>query len=220
MTLNDELTSVLRKFENERESISEGNKAFFVNLAKGDVFDKRVSFVPAEYGEFFTAYPPGFLFESVKNRIEEDLPSIMSIDQNIRPYLYCPQIKEVKNEKTDETSPYWNNGYFGGSDARCAYALAAALRPKRIVEIGIGNSTKFFRKSIDDFNLQTSLIAIDPSPRAEVRSIVDELILGGIHTTSPSFFASLEAGDFLFLDGTHQVINGSDVPKFFWKYCP
>lgn len=220
MTLNEQLEALLYKFDENREKISEKNKSIFVDIAKMDLSDESISFIPAEYGRFFSPFKPGHMFESVKKRVDQDFPSILRILDKIQQFLYCSQLQEVTAEKVNEVSPYWNNGYFGGADARCAYAMAAALRPKRIVEIGIGNSTKFFRKSIDDFNLPTKLTAIDPSPRADVRGIVDEIIIDGIHTAPISFFESLEPGDFLFLDGAHQAINGSDVPKFFLEILP
>ncbi len=220
MTLNDQLKFILRDISEAGESISEENKSTFTRIARVDVFDKMVSFIPAEYGMFFVPYPRGYLFESLKARIDEDRGAIDWVFQKIKPYLYCDQLRDVPLKKVDEVNPYWDNGYFGGSDARCAYALVAALKPKRIVEIGIGNSTKFFRKSVNDLGLPTKMIAIDPAPRAEVKEIVDEFIPGGIHTVDKNFFSTLEDGDFLFLDGTHQAINGSDVPKFFMEILP
>jgi hypothetical protein len=74
---------------------------------------------------------------------------------------------------TGDLEPYWNNGYYEGDDARLAFAIPAIKRPRTIIEIGSGNSTRFMRKAVQVFSLQTKLVSIDPEPRAEVLGIAE-----------------------------------------------
>jgi hypothetical protein len=90
----------------------------------------------------------------------------------------------------------------------------------RIVEIGSGNSTKFFRKAITDGALRTRLISIDPEPQADISHVADEIIRTPVQDVSLDLFRSMSAGDILFYDGSHLCFHGSDVPHFFLRILP
>ena len=127
---------------------------------------------------------------------------------------------QTTEEPVDDISPYWNNPYFNRADARAAYAYARVRNPERIVEIGSGNSTKFFRKAISDGGLRTRLIAIDPEPQADVSRVADEILRTPVQEVPLDLFRSLSAGDILFFDGSHLCFHGSDVPHFFLRILP
>lgn len=77
----------------------------------------------------------------ITNLFEHSLRRQVEFCDVLRPFL---DVKGVPNNKKDDVTPYWNNGYFTSFDVNVAYAIVHALRPARIVEIGSGNSTKFF----------------------------------------------------------------------------
>ena len=130
------------------------------------------------------------------------------------------ELCQTTGEPVDDVSPFWNNCFFTGADARAAYAFARMRNPSRIVEIGSGNSTKFFRKAIREGSLRTVLTSIDPQPRAEIGRVADEIIAQGLTKVPLETFRSLSAGDILFLDGSHLCFHGSDVPHFFLRVLP
>jgi SAM-dependent methyltransferase len=134
--------------------------------------------------------------------------------------LPLAELCEAPDEAVDDVSPYWNNGLFTGMDARIAYAFARLRAPGRIVEIGSGNSTRFFRKAILDGDLPTQLISIDPSPRLTTAKVADEVIPKSVLDVPVDFFAALAPGDILFFDGSHLCFHGSDVPHFFLRILP
>ena len=45
------------------------------------------------------------------------------------------------------------------------HAMTALNRPRRVIEVGSGNSTKFIRRAIRDHGLPTAIVSIDPQPR-------------------------------------------------------
>jgi predicted O-methyltransferase YrrM len=105
-------------------------------------------------------------------------------------------------------------------DARLAYAFTRMRAPARVVEIGSGNSTRFFRLAIQDGNLPTRLTAIDPSPRLEISKVADEVMAESIVDVPLEFFSSLSSGDILFFDGSHLCFHGTDVTHFFLRVLP
>jgi predicted O-methyltransferase YrrM len=120
----------------------------------------------------------------------------------------------------DGGTPYWDNGRLPGLDAVALYGLLAERNPKRYVEVGSGNSTKFARRAIGDHCLRTAVTSIDPRPRAQVGMLCDRVIRDRLADAAVDVFAELEAGDIVFLDGSHRALLGSDVTVFFFAILP
>jgi hypothetical protein len=126
----------------------------------------------------------------------------------------------IQRTATDGGEPFWSNSYFQGNDATTAWALTALTRPARIVEIGSGNSTKFFRHAIRSNGLDTRLTCIDPAPRTEISAIADEIHNKPVQQVGAEIFDALEPGDILFFDGSHLVVQGSDTQFVFLEILP
>ncbi len=69
--------------------------------------------------------------------------------------------------------PLAANRFFAGGDAEAAYAMIKDLRPKRVIEIGSGNSTHIMRHAASDAGLDLHITCIDPVPRREIESVAD-----------------------------------------------
>lgn len=127
---------------------------------------------------------------------------------------------EISYQKNNDFEPFWNNPYYGEMDAKLAMSVIKTFKPKIIMEIGGGNTTKFFRKAIHDEKLNTKIISIDPCPRAEIDYICDEILKFNLLDVPLDCFDRLNKGDILSLDGSHLVFHGSDVPYFFLTVLP
>lgn len=108
-------------------------------------------------------------------------------------------------------APRWTQDWFPRLDAAAAYAIVRATRPQRIVEVGSGHSTRFLARAVADEGLATRITAIDPAPRASLAGLAVEWINQPVQTVDLGRFGSLEAGDILFIDSSHQVKPGGDV---------
>lgn len=113
--------------------------------------------------------------------------------------------------KDPAPAPRWTQDWFPRLDAAAAYAIVRATRPQRIVEVGSGHSTRFLARAVADEGLATRITAIDPAPRASLAGLAVEWMKRRVETVDVALFASLEAGDILFIDSSHQVKPGSDV---------
>ncbi|MFE9657837.1 class I SAM-dependent methyltransferase [Micromonospora sp. NPDC006431] len=120
----------------------------------------------------------------------------------------------------DFGAPYWVNGWLPPLDALALYGFLVERDPKRYVEIGSGNSTKFARRAVRDHGLRTRITSIDPAPRASVDVLCDEVVRAPLEQADLSLFDALEAGDVLFFDGSHRSFMGSDVTVFFFEVLP
>jgi len=108
-------------------------------------------------------------------------------------------------------APRWTQDWFPRLDAAAAYAIVRATRPQRIVEVGSGHSTRFLARALADEGLATRITAIDPQPRASLAGLAVHWMRQPVETVDARLFASLEPGDILFIDSSHQVKPGSDV---------
>lgn len=112
------------------------------------------------------------------------------------------------------------NGYFGTPDSDVLYLMMRSLAPARVIEVGCGHSTRATRQAIMDGNLDTHLTAIDPFPRKDIDGLVDQFVQSTLEEADPALFATLTAGDILFIDSSHQVRMSNDVAHLFCRILP
>jgi hypothetical protein len=108
-------------------------------------------------------------------------------------------------------APRWNQDWFPWLDAAMAYAMARRLKPALWLEIGSGHSTRFVARAIQDGDLKTRLVAIDPRPRAALRGLSVEWHNAIAQDADPAIYRALRPGDVLFVDSSHVLMPGSDV---------
>lgn len=143
------------------------------------------------------------------------------VNETVVPYL--PELNKFPLVKSsDSTSFYLLNGSFMSVDASVYYAMIRHFAPRRIIEIGAGNSTLLAAAAIQTNLLQnlceTELISIDPYPSMNFAAIpeVSRFIEAKVQEVDLDLFTSLAAGDILFIDSSHTVKLGGDV---WWEIC-
>ena len=116
----------------------------------------------------------------------------------------------------------FKNDYFNGFDAAVYYSLIRHLRPKRVVEIGSGYSTRFASKALAHNAGRGRLTCIEPYPEDRLNGlrVKVEVIQKRVEEIDVEFFSQLEANDILFIDSSHTVKFGSDVCYEFLEVLP
>ena len=117
-------------------------------------------------------------------------------------------------------SPRWTQDWFPRLDAAAAYAIVRATRPRRIIEVGSGHSTRFLARAVADERLATRITAVDPEPRATLAGLTIDWLAMPVQRADPGIFSALEPGDILFIDSSHQVKPGSDVEFLMERALP
>lgn len=177
-------------------------------------------FIPLDHPAVVQPRPPGFTYPAVARRLEQDAAATAGFLASLAPFVNDTVMQDIRPEATTATAPYWNNGYFAGDDARLAYACLATGKPRLVIEIGSGHSTRFLRKAIATHGHATRIISIDPAPRSDISAVVDETIASSVLDVNLAVFDQLEAGDVLFWDGSHLVFNGTDTVRLFIEILP
>ena len=120
----------------------------------------------------------------------------------------------------DRRTPSWSNEFMPGLDSASIYAFLRSRRPQTYLEVGSGISTRFARRAIEDGKLETRIVSIDPSPRAEIDALCDQVIRQPLELVDPQRLPPMGSGDVLFLDGSHRAFTGSDATVFFCDVLP
>ena len=116
---------------------------------------------------------------------------------------------------------YLHNGWFESVDAEVLYGIVRHFKPKTVMEIGSGFSTRVVRQAILDGDLETKLTSVDPMPRADVVGFADEQIAVPVETIDPlRLVHPLHANDILFIDSSHLITTGGDVPYLCLEVIP
>lgn len=175
------------------------------------VLDYAINSRP-RYGYGKPAHPQILaLLESGRSRYTERLTEFCGLREPLR---------QIYVDSFDAREPYWGQSWFTTLDAVALYGMLCEFRPKRLIEIGSGNSTRFARRAITDHSLPTRITSIDPEPRAEIDALCDHVIRMRLEDTDLSIFEQLEPGDFLFIDSSHRVFPNSDVTIEFVDLLP
>lgn len=116
---------------------------------------------------------------------------------------------------------YLQNGWYGSVDAEVLYSLMRHLNPRHVFEAGSGFSTRLMRRAVREGNLQTHITSIDPHPNTQVGPYADEYIQLPVEDVEISrIVGTLDADDILFIDSSHRVATGGDVPFLFLEVLP
>lgn len=132
---------------------------------------------------------------------------------------HVPELRKV-SYRSVPGQPCWDNIYWTGLDAVIQYAAIASRRPSTYIEVGSGNSTLFARRAVQDHDLATRIVSIDPSPRADVDASCDSVHRVPLERVDTGLFWQLQAGDILLIDGTHTAFMGSDAVVTFLEVLP
>lgn len=122
----------------------------------------------------------------------------------------------------------FDNVMYGPVDAEILYCMVRANKPRRIIEIGSGHSTRLSAMAIlanqkDDSGYACDLTCIEPYPSAALRAGfpgLTRLIDKRVEEVPLSMFEGLGAGDILFIDSSHVVKAGSDAQYEFLEVLP
>ncbi|MEM7088827.1 MAG: class I SAM-dependent methyltransferase [Pseudomonadota bacterium] len=129
-------------------------------------------------------------------------------------------LQALKDPVRNQTGYRRDNGYYDSPDADALYLMVRRFRPKHVIEVGCGNSTRITRQAIMDGGMDTTITAIDPYPRADIASVVDRFEQKRLEEVDPALFAQLDAGDILFIDSSHVVRISNDVAHLFCRIIP
>ena len=118
-----------------------------------------------------------------------------------------------------------NNKSFASGDAEFFYQLLRFIKPRKLVEIGSGNSTKIARIALIKNKLETNSpcehICVEPYEIPELERLEGlTVIRSRLEDCRFDWANNLDSGDLLFIDSSHVIRPQGDVLKEYLEILP
>jgi hypothetical protein len=148
---------------------------------------------------------------------------LKGIDFNVNDQLellgkfnFSNELIQFPINQINENEFYYNNGGFESGDSEYLYSIIRHFKPKKIIEIGCGNSTLMIRNAItsnksDNLFYNCEHICIEPFEQPWLENLELIVIREKVEDLEISFFSQLDANDILFIDSSHIIRPQGDV---------
>lgn len=121
---------------------------------------------------------------------------------------------------------YTKNGSFSHACASSAHYMVRHFRPRLLIEVGSGMSSRVLSAALDLNEKQGAprcrYRIIDPFPSDPIRTLpqVTDIVASRVEESDLRIFSELTRGDILFIDSTHTVKTGGDVNFLILEVLP
>jgi len=158
--------------------------------------------------------------------------TLPGIDLNIKEQLeliskfsWSDELRRFPIHKTGATEFYCINGSFGPGDAEYLYNAIRYFKPKRMIEIGSGNSTLMAVNAIaanrrEDVKYRCEHTCIEPYECEWLKGLDISLVRKPVEEVDAASFRALEANDILFIDSSHIIRPQGDVLLEYLEILP
>lgn len=141
--------------------------------------------------------------------------------------LYASECDWPLDAIADVSEFYVRNPSFSYGCAASTHCIIRYFKPKNVIEIGSGMSSRVIAKALhrnsNDGHIKANYTIIDPYPNNLIKEKIifnDQLIEKRVELVEPEFFDRLNKNDILFIDSGHCVKIGGDVNFLFLQVLP
>ena len=169
--------------------------------------------------------------KELRKSLREDR-NLVGIDLNVAEQLsvlqkfkFNEELEGIPLEKPTSLAFYYNNGSYCSGDAEYLYNMIRHFKPKRIIEIGSGNSTLMAINALEenkkqDVNYNCEHICIEPYEMPWLEKTGVKVIREKVESLDMDVFRSLGENDILFIDSSHIIRPQGDVLFEFLEILP
>jgi predicted O-methyltransferase YrrM len=165
-------------------------------------------FIPHRYAPLLP--PPG---------AQPPYPAIERLfEQNEAAFIAVLDAVDAHASQLEASKGLCEQSWFPSLDAAVAYTLVRERKPRHIVEVGSGHSTRVLSRALGGVG---EIVAVDPAPRADIIDLPGVRVVPSTLQAAPlELFDTLRAGDALFIDSSHILMPGSDVDILLNRVLP
>lgn len=143
----------------------------------------------------------------------------------LRSFAVQDELREIGSGTGGALDYRYDNEQYGPGDADSLYAMIRAVKPRRLFEIGSGNSTRIAAKALarnlaEDPASRCRHLCIEPFEMPWLEQLGPEIVRQRVEQVDLGLFAELEAGDILFIDSSHVIRPFGDVLVEFQSIIP
>lgn len=136
---------------------------------------------------------------------------------------FTSELRDIPRVKRSDTEYHLNNGTYQGGDADFLYGMIREKKPRRIVEIGSGNSTlmaiKATRRNAAE-GYPCDHVCIEPYMAPWLEKTGVRVIRDRVEAADMGLFTQLEENDLLFIDSSHMIKPQGDVLFEYFEILP
>lgn len=154
--------------------------------------------------------------------IDWNIPEQLALLDTLR---YENELSLIGSPKTSQLDFRLGNGTFESGDAEFLYQLIRAKKPRRVFEIGSGNSTLIARAAIArnraelrDYSCKHLCVEPFEAPWLESADVI--VLRRRVEDVELELFSELEANDLLFIDSSHVIRPQGDVLVEYLEILP
>lgn len=168
-------------------------------------------------------YEPQFDMRELDSTVFSEIRTLPGINWNIKEqldilekFVFSGELVDIPIQKTDDFQFYMNNRFFQSGDAEYWYQLIRLKKPRKIFEVGSGNSTLMAIKAInknmeEDSSYKCKHVCIEPYEMPWLEKTNVTVVRKKVEDVDISFFSELGDDDILFIDSSHIIRPRGDV---------
>jgi hypothetical protein len=167
-------------------------------------------------------YEPSFRNAPIRDLLStpRDLPGIDWNSEGqlelLASFSFNSELATLPRQESIGYEFYVDNGAFESGDAEYWYNLIRLKKPKRIIEVGSGFSTRMARRALEankreDQQYSCEHILIEPYEHQWLEELGVQVIREKVENSDMRMFEKLEANDILFIDSSHIIRPRGDV---------
>lgn len=165
----------------------------------------------------------------VNTNVDRTLPGIKWNEAGqlatLAQFDFKPELVKLPHDKPSPTEFGYNDTMYGNGDAEIYYSMIRIKKPRRIIEVGSGDSTLIAREAIkanckDDPEYVCEQTCIEPFEMPWLEATGVTVIRERVETIDLTTFDALRAGDVLFIDSSHIIRPWGDVLRLYQEIIP
>ena len=176
-------------------------------------------------------YEPLFNPDHLRKPLSEDR-ELLGIDWNVTEQLellkrfhYNDELVKFPMDREAEHQFFYRNGFFESGDAEFLYNMIRHYKPKRIFEIGSGQSTLIAASAVkanrgEDPGYQCEHVCIEPYEVGWLDQLDVDVVRKPVESIDTSLFGQLDENDILFIDSSHMIRPQGDVLFEYFEILP
>jgi len=138
---------------------------------------------------------------------------------------YAQEINSYALEETKESEFWFRNHSYEDLDAVSLYCMIRHFKPRRIIEVGCGFSSRIIsiaarKNRAEGHLLDCTFIEPYPTDRILKETLAGPLLVEKVEKVPLATFQELEAGDFLFIDTSHVIKTQNDCCYEYLEMIP
>ncbi|QWV95063.1 class I SAM-dependent methyltransferase [Geomonas oryzisoli] len=177
-------------------------------------------------------YEPQFDHRAMRRPLDAERP-LPGIDWNeaeqielLGRFHYADELLQFPERPRDGRIEFhYDNAMFPPGDAEILYSMVRHFRPGSVIEIGSGNSTLMVVNALqknaeEEQGYRCRHICIEPYEMPWLEQTGVTVLRERVESVDRELFATLQAGDILFIDSSHMIRPQGDVLAIYLEILP